>query len=756
MKNFCLGVLVVMGLPIFAQGIAIAGKGSYATSPPAYKSKTDRHSGYNAGYMLTRDIFCDEIDGRPIPTNDWWTDIINSRYSGALWSYPAMLHTGEYGIEVSYPSYWADEGKEIKSKSSLTIGGTGYQAEAAIATDWHDLDVIFRMPKSGESGKEIRVTSAHGIPFTWFEFDEITPQLRLNSGDSAASRFFGVNDAEGKRGLAIGNDLYALYYPAGMTFTEKDGMYRIEGADWLVVALLTDESDLDLFAPYATGKICESKVSWRYDEKNSRIHTDWKVRATDLRTGKDSAPVMLGFLPHVYKYTEHPIIGSMSRSYLTPRGRMDMYASESGDFSFDYIFSGMMPAYAAPQESPGSNNGFSLEVMKSLMREYAESGSFGADTYWGGKGLVQMALNMIFAKETDEKELYRQSKAKLRSAFENWLNYTPGEDAFFFSYYPRWGAMLGYNVSYDSDAFNDHHFHYGYFAYAAALLCMEDPEFARDYGELLTMIVKDYANYDREDNRFPYLRTLDPWCGHSWAGGLGDAGNDNGNGQESTSEAMQGWGGVYLLGVALGDKEMRDAGIWGWSTEARATREYWFDVDAPRSANEGGRVAWEGKGERQGNYDYSQYKYAYNSNITGKGIGWWTWFGGDPLFMHGIQWMPVSPALDYLSWDRDFVDWAYNDMMSGANSTFSHDWFEATANSDNGESIQPLADNDWGNVTLAYMQRSRPEEAAAIFRRALDENRHIATAVSTGHISYYLIHHHLTYGDIDFNITIVR
>ncbi|MDE6246446.1 MAG: discoidin domain-containing protein, partial [Muribaculaceae bacterium] len=360
---------------------------------------------------------------------------------------------------------------------------------------------------------------------------------------------------------------------------------------------------------------------------------------------------------------------------------------------------------------------------------------------------------MTFAKSTGNIEAYQSSKDKLKETFVNWLTYTPGEDEFFFSYYPRWGSMLGFNVSYDSDAFNDHHFHYGYFTYAAALLCMEDPQFAADYGEILTLIAKDYANYDRNDNRFPFMRTLDPWCGHSWAGGMGDGGNDNGNGQESTSEAMQSWGGMYLLGVALNDKEMRDAGIWGWNTEARATREYWFDVDSPRPANDGGRKAWAGKNDRNGNYDYTQYKYAYNSNITGKGIGWWTWFGGDPLFMHGIQWMPVSPALDYLSWDNDFVDWAYQDMMSGANSDFSHEWFTSTVNSASGDIIEPLADNDWGNVTLAYMQRSRPAEAAEIFDRALKENRHIATAISTGHISYYLIHHHLTYGDIDFSVS---
>ena len=744
--------LALCALPFsaFSQYAVPLGKGSYASTPPAYKSKTDTHDGYQAGWMLTRQIFCDEKAGVPIPTNDWWTDVINNRFSGALWSYPAMIHTGDYGVKISYPSYWADEGKEIKSRTSISVSASGFIPDAAIATDWHDLDFSLRMPDRKNGAASLRATLAHGIPFTWFEFTDIIPTL---SPSDKNVTLFGKNDAKGQCGMKIGDDLYAIYYPAGSALISDNSGYSIPGADWIVVALLTAESDLDLFAPYAPGIITDSKVSWHFDEKSSEISTQWDITTRNLRDESASAPVILGLLPHTYKYSSRMPATLGDTSYSTPRGLMKMYASDNGSFRFAYTFSGMLPYYAAPEENLTSASGFRPEIMKMLTDNYAAKGTFGADTYWGGKGLVQMALNMTFAKSTGNIEAYQSSKDKLKETFVNWLTYTPGEDEFFFSYYPRWGSMLGFNVSYDSDAFNDHHFHYGYFTYAAALLCMEDPQFAADYGEILTLIAKDYANYDRNDYRFPFMRTLDPWCGHSWAGGMGDAGNDNGNGQESTSEAMQSWGGMYLLGVALNDKEMRDAGIWGWNTEARATREYWFDVDSPRPANDGGRKAWAGKNDRNGNYDYTQYKYAYNSNITGKGIGWWTWFGGDPLFMHGIQWMPVSPALDYLSWDNDFVDWAYQDMMSGANSDFSHEWFTSTVNSASGDIIEPLADNDWGNVTLAYMQRSRPAEAAEIFDRALKENRHIATAISTGHISYYLIHHHLTYGDIDFSVS---
>ncbi len=736
------------------------GSATIASMPPTYKAKTEQNGpGFNATMMLSRKIFADEVSGtteglleipgHPIPTNDWWTDIINNRYSGALWSYPAMLRTSEDGVEINYPTYWADYGKEMKSLTTITVGAKKYIADATIAKDWHDWDVVFRMPSAKGNG-EMTITSMHGTPFTWFEFSGLAPILRFNMRGEQ----FDATDTY--CGIKLGQDKYGVYYPSGKApVTGEDGTLEFEaGTEWIVVSLLRTEEDLSTFARYASSIPRDTKVSWNYDETSGKVNSIWSIKAENLRDKHSDAPVLQGYLPHAYKYmlpgaTLHFID---NEGFKTPRGKMKLATSESGDFQYSYQFSGMLPAYGAPLAGNTDTHGFRQEVLDKLMADYASQAGFGGDTYWGGKSLVQMAMNMNFAKQTGNMEVYEESKRKLKEAFIDWLTYTPGENSHFFSYYPRWGAMLGFDVSYDSDAFNDHHFHYGYFTYAAALLCMEDKEFAAAYSEVLTMIAKDYANWDREDNRFPFMRTLDPWCGHSWAGGLGDHGNDNGNGQESTSEAMQGWGGIYLLGVALGNKEMRDAGLWGWSTEARATREYWYDIDSPRGANAGGRQPWPGKGERQGNYDYNEYPYAYNSNITGKGIGWWTWFGGDPLFMHGIQWMPVSPALDYLSWDKDFVGWAFHDMMSGANSSFSHEWFTPTANKDNGETIEPLAANDWGNVALAYLERNDPLQAASIFDEALERNMHIATAVSTSHISYYVIHSHLTYGDPDFSI----
>lgn len=102
------------------------GSASYASFPPAYKSKTDTHDGCRASNIESKQLWVDESVSRPLPTNDWWTDLLNSRYADALWSLPAMVHPSAGGVTVNYPKTWSDDGTELKWKSGLTAGAVDF------------------------------------------------------------------------------------------------------------------------------------------------------------------------------------------------------------------------------------------------------------------------------------------------------------------------------------------------------------------------------------------------------------------------------------------------------------------------------------------------------------------------------------------------------------------------------------------------------------------------------------------------------
>ncbi len=68
--------------------------------------------------------------------------------------------------------------------------------------------------------------------------------------------------------------------------------------------------------------------------------------------------------------------------------------------------------------------------------------------------------------------------------------------------------------------YNDHHFHYGYFVYAAAVIGHLDPSWVAPNKDYVNALVRDYANPSAQDAYFPVSRGFDWYHGHSWAHGL--------------------------------------------------------------------------------------------------------------------------------------------------------------------------------------------------------------------------------------------
>ena len=150
----------------------------------------------------------------------------------------------------------------------------------------------------------------------------------------------------------------------------------------------------------------------------------------------------------------------------------------------------------------------------------------------------------------------------------------------FFAHDPIWSTLIGYPASYGADTeLNDHHFHYGYFIMAASVIARFDDEWAGHdaWGGMINLLIKDAANWDRDDERFCFLRHMEPYVGYSYASG--HAGFAAGNNQESSSEAMNFAAAVVSWGAETGQHEIRDLGLFLMSMETQAIERYWFDVD---------------------------------------------------------------------------------------------------------------------------------------------------------------------------------
>ena len=165
---------------------------------------------------------------------------------------------------------------------------------------------------------------------------------------------------------------------------------------------------------------------------------------------------------------------------------------------------------------------------------------------------------------------------------------------------------------------------------------MYDESFVEDYGMMVDLLLNDYLYPEKGDAEFRYLRNFDTWAGHTWAHGFGTFAE--GNNLESTSEALNAWNGAYLWALATNDQARMDAAIYGFATELTAAKEYWFDWNEENWDPKFGDyvdvagMVWGGK------HDYQ------------------TWFGANPTFIYGIQWLPTGEYLtNYALNDPDYT-----------------------------------------------------------------------------------------------------
>ena len=676
-----LAISLLTALTAYSQSPVSVGSGSYASYVPLTKSKTSGHEGCQAYQMEHRTLSLpDSLLARlgtpngsqqgtlALPTNDWWTYALVHEWTGKIWTYPGWVEATANGIDVGYPDHWESTGCEVKWETPLHID---LKATRCVVDNWSDFMMSFIVYTAQGW---VRVTCMHGSPIVWLETNGMT--LTVTNPDATK---------------------YAVF----------------EQANQLSVALLTDGLDKATVAPYAFRIPRKTTMIYAYDANSSTLSTTFHVDKS----------VLMGLLPHHY-YNIAPadrFINNnvpyldLGNTYMTPRGTMHMFAGN--DFTCVYPVHSFLPFFPAPLEW---KEDFSRTRMVELNADYAKRGSFGGDTYWGGKGLTQMAHYMTFALQMNDTANFRMAKQRLKNVLIDWYTYTPGEERYYFARYPRWGALIGMDPSYDSETFNDHHFHYGYFVYASAILCFLDDDFRTQYGSMVREVARDYANWQRSTDE-PWFRTFDPYCGHSFAGGLGNAGN--GNGQESSSEAIQGWGGLWMLGAALQDQEMLEAGIMGYTLETRATAEYWFD-------------------RQRRNIDYTKYKHPYCCNLTMQGVGWWTWFSGDPVWMHSIQWLPISPILtNHFCEDLDFTRWDYSEMYK-AKEIGNYEAPEKGLGDESG----------LGNVCLSYLSLFDADSAARVWKRMDAMGKALAKNPDTGGITYWLTHSHKALGEKRFDI----
>jgi hypothetical protein len=529
-------------------------------------------------------------EGLTPPTNRWYSGLVFGDKPQPVFPLPlAFALTGE-GFAFGLPRVTAGE--------STIAGGfvadvtVGLGADRSLVSS-SDASVVVLDNLDG-SGKLLgRTTIAQGSPFVSFTAATDTT-VTIPAGFTSAG--------DGLAVATIGGVRYALK-AAGV----DGGKVKVasgQSVTFWAVPEGHEPSELAGRAAPVTG----SRISHQPDAGGVRTTLTYTTALGDTAIARmphqaSDQACDLGTYPSVYG--ELQLCAGNSLTWSTP----DVPAKAELDFS----------GLSAEQSG---------QLAKQLDADIAALPAFPADTYFGGKALQRTAMLLMVADGLKLKDRADKLAGVLDEQLTKWTDPKgcAQRSAFCFVYDPQGKGMIGLTPSFGSDEFNDHHFHYGYFLYAAAVLARHDPSVVSRYAPVMDLLAADIGSVG--GSAFPDRRAFDAYAGHSWASGTSPFAD--GNNEESVSEAVNAYAGLSLWAQATNDRALVAEADWMLALEARSSAAYWLEPDLS---------------------SFSGYKHRIVPLNWGAKRDYATWFSAEPAAKLGILLLPMSPTSGYLVGD---------------------------------------------------------------------------------------------------------
>jgi len=642
---------------IFGQTINV-GKGSYGTVLPSGAIGPRLASGAVAIPKISANF------QKPVQTCDYWSSLIfpfyGNQHSNVIYAHPLNYKAINNGLQLGHTinPVFAAQDYLFPFSQQLTVGVVGLSATKTQTDDYGDWTVTALWD---DGTQKMKATFGHGLPFVFFTISGGNASITMSSTPNI---WFNNN---GVIGLTVEGRHYGIFAPESSIWTGATTLLSsLNGKDYFSVALLPDNeiTTLEFFQKHAYAFVTGSTVAWEYDEQSAKLTTTFNY-TTELKDSNNENinETLTSLYRHQWLNTS---VELTNFEYASVAGKMKLYAGNQ--FTTDLIFEGVLPAL--PDEGDYNKEEL-LEMVNLIATETLPSSGDNSGTYWNGKMIARFAHLVNIADQIGAINARDHFLSEIKTRLEDWFT-SGGEQSYVYN--STWKTLTGYPSEFGADnQINDHNFHAGYAIMGAAIVAQYDSAWASqdNWGGMVNLLIKDGNNYDRSDERFPFLRALDAYAGHSWESGHGDFGD--GNNEESSSESMNFATAVTLWGEITHQKDVRDLGIFLYTTERSAIEQYWFDIDDevfPES------------------YQYKALGMVWG----GKGVHS-TWFGADPDFIHGINMLPYNGGSLYLGRNPDYVLANYNEIISELNGT------PAT----------------WKDIIWKYLALSDPAAALSLF-----------------------------------------
>jgi endoglucanase Acf2 len=676
---FALALSIGLGAAFGAAAQPVkVGAGGYYTAPKGSDKAPPRAPGRTAALLA-----------QAAPTNQWYSALIFNPKPEALFAHPLTVKATTAGFELALagkeivPTERRDVEVHYPHRDPIVFSPMAFEpepAKLAKVTDWA-IDISL-----ARGADELLATVAHASPFVYFQLSRGDLRLRL---PAPAGRLDAGADAR-VLGLSVKGKAYAVFGPSGVRWEQVSASEWIgrlpAGATYFSAAALPDAKPetVALFSRHAYAFVQDTRAAWRYDPATSKVETTFKV-TTKVMEGPDNGP-LIGLYPHQW-FGNAAVADKLGPSYDSIRGKIRLLAAS--EFKTELTYQGFVPHWPGLKEGPRFAE--FADLLKTDLRKRRElipgrenNDNWRTSIYWQGKGLTRATQLAAVAEQQGDREGRDQLLKLVKERMEFFFT-GPSKSYFFYD------KGLGTVVAYPDEFFaveqmNDHHFHYGYWIRAAAEVALRDPAWAApdQWGGMVELLIADIATTKRGSAEFPYLRNFDTYEGHSWASGLGDGGF--GNNQESSSEALNAWAGLILWGEVTGNRELRDLGIYLYTTEANAISHYWFDV--------------------HGLVLPPEYKDVEVSMLFGGKYAHNTWWTDEPRQIKGINLLPMVPFSVHLGREPAYIKRNVGTLAQDSKTYLAR-----------GKNYSEFPKDGWQDIFAKYLALADPTAALAMWDR---------------------------------------
>jgi endo-1,3(4)-beta-glucanase len=545
---------------------------------------------------------------KPYPTNAWWENLVLGQGTSPVNVFPYLVAASNAGLRVCQPQRVVEKtftfsvlSDDLVLSAVESLGARSVVAHDALSVtlEWSQGDASLRTPL------------VEGMAYVSARYHGLTP--RLTSAHAVVSMKTTAGDTPAVD-LALNNgQTWRVYSSQAIAWKKTDQGIEAPAAfdGWVRIAVLASPELTPLLDAHSRSVPVGGSVSAAAEGDVAALSFTWKTEGS-------GEPLMMALPHHLPTLKTKWEQGSVA----TIRGPMRAVAGAVWQFAEPLT----KLSWGAPRPIASERR---QAIETALAADAAKLAPTSEEPYFFGKQLGAVARLALIADELGDDALAQQLRGQIEGWLEPWLAGGAGSRLI---YDKSWGGLVSRPGIVDSGAdfglgwYNDHHFQYGYFIYAAAVVARSDAAWAEKHRGAIETILRDYAS-PQADRYFPAYRCKDWFAGHSWAAGIFEFADSRN--QESTSEAVNGYYAVYLWGLAMHDDRMRDLGRLMLTTEIRAAQTYWQISDdsiypEPFADGKIVGVLWATKADHT------------------------TWFGSNLEFIHGIQWMPFTPISEEL------------------------------------------------------------------------------------------------------------